>query len=69
MNVTTANSTIEPPISDSDGAEKNISSDTHLGENRVRGGKLSRQNNQPRRDKRDVHGWIVLDKPIGMTRW
>ena len=24
-------------------------------------------NNQPRRDKRDVHGWIVLDKPIGMT--
>src|SRR5437588_2649721 len=67
MNVTTANSTIEPPISDSDGAEKNISSDTHLGENRVRGGKLSRQNNQPRRDKRDVHGWIVLDKPIGMT--
>jgi tRNA pseudouridine55 synthase len=21
----------------------------------------------PRRDKRDVHGWIVLDKPIGMT--
>src|SRR5262245_43044846 len=23
--------------------------------------------NQPRRDRRDVHGWIVLDKPIGMT--
>ena len=22
---------------------------------------------QPRRDKRDIHGWIVLDKPIGMT--
>src|SRR5947208_14563914 len=22
---------------------------------------------QFRRDKRDVHGWIVLDKPIGMT--
>src|SRR5215471_10444413 len=20
-----------------------------------------------RRDKRDVHGWVVLDKPIGMT--
>src|SRR6185437_10234118 len=24
-------------------------------------------NNHPRRDKRDIHGWIVLDKPIGMT--
>jgi tRNA pseudouridine55 synthase len=22
---------------------------------------------QPRRDRRDVHGWVVLDKPIGMT--
>ena len=30
-------------------------------------GKQPRQNNQPRRDKRDVHGWVVLDKPIGMT--
>ena len=26
-----------------------------------------RRNDQPRRDKRDVHGWVVLDKPIGMT--
>jgi tRNA pseudouridine55 synthase len=26
-----------------------------------------RHNNQPRRDKHDVHGWVVLDKPIGMT--
>ncbi|MDU1669493.1 MAG: tRNA pseudouridine(55) synthase TruB, partial [Bradyrhizobium sp.] len=23
--------------------------------------------NQPRRDRRDIHGWVVLDKPIGMT--
>ena len=30
-------------------------------------GKQPRQNNQPRRDKRDVHGWVILDKPIGMT--
>ena len=29
--------------------------------------KQHRPNNQPRRDKRDVHGWVVLDKPIGMT--
>ncbi|HVY00578.1 MAG TPA: tRNA pseudouridine(55) synthase TruB [Pseudorhodoplanes sp.] len=30
----------------------------------VRPGKLKQQF---RREKRDVHGWIVLDKPIGMT--
>jgi tRNA pseudouridine55 synthase len=35
--------------------------------NAARGGKAQRQNNQPRRDKRDVHGWVVLDKPVGMT--
>lgn len=23
--------------------------------------------NQPRREKRDVNGWVVLDKPLGMT--
>ena len=22
---------------------------------------------KPKREKRDVHGWVVLDKPIGMT--
>ena len=26
-----------------------------------------RRHKQFRRDKRDVHGWIVLDKPVGMT--
>jgi tRNA pseudouridine55 synthase len=67
MIVTTANSLIEPRNGDLDGTEKNISSEAHQAENRARGGKPSRQNNQPRRDKRDVHGWIVLDKPIGMT--
>src|SRR5262249_32996994 len=25
------------------------------------------QGGQRRREKRDVHGWIVLDKPVGMT--
>src|SRR5476651_2687359 len=34
--------------------------------NQQRGGKQSRQS-QPRRDKFDVHGWVILDKPIGMT--
>jgi tRNA pseudouridine55 synthase len=30
------------------------------------GGRRPKQQ-QRRRDKRDVHGWIVLDKPVGMT--
>src|SRR6202048_3032051 len=67
MIVTTANSVIEPRIGDSDDATKNISSDVQCDGNHARAGKQPRPNNQPRRDKRDVHGWIVLDKPIGMT--
>ena len=23
---------------------------------------------QKKREKRDVHGWVVLDKPVGMTK-
>ena len=30
------------------------------------GGK-GRRHKQFKRDKRDVHGWVVLDKPVGMT--
>src|ERR1700687_2530290 len=67
MIVTTENSLFEQQSADSQGAEKNISSEPHRDANRGRGGKQSRQNSQPRRDKRDVHGWVVLDKPIGMT--
>jgi len=29
--------------------------------------KAEQKSKQFRRDKRDVHGWIVLDKPVGMT--
>ena len=70
MTMTTANSVIEPPIGDSDDAEKNIFrryAATARRRTHARAGKQPRQNNQPRRDKRDVHGWVVLDKPIGMT--
>ncbi len=31
------------------------------------GGGKARKDQQKRRDKRDVHGWVVLDKPVGMT--
>jgi tRNA pseudouridine55 synthase len=73
MIVTTANSVIEPEIGDSEAPEKNISSESNRAEisprdeNRPRSGKQPRPNNQMRRDKRDVHGWVILDKPIGMT--
>jgi tRNA pseudouridine55 synthase len=73
MIVTTANSTIEPPIGDSDGDEENNFSNANgdagvapVREQQGRGNK-QRHQGQPRRDKRDVHGWVVLDKPIGMT--
>src|SRR6185437_10326843 len=72
MIMTTANNMIEAPIGDSDGPERNvlekaISDRARHDEPHARSGKQPRQNNQPRRDKRDVHGWVVLDKPIGMT--
>ena len=71
MIVTTANTAFEPPDADSHEAEKNNFIEPRRTNNDPRdqgqrGGKPQRQN-QPRRDKRDVHGWVVLDKPIGMT--
>ena len=33
----------------------------------AREGGKPRHKKQFRRDKRDVHGWVVLDKPVGMT--
>ncbi|MDE2063561.1 MAG: tRNA pseudouridine(55) synthase TruB, partial [Bradyrhizobium sp.] len=69
MTVTTANHSIESENADSAAAEKNIFSGSRDEARHVNNDprqKQSRQN-QPRRDKRDVHGWVVLDKPIGMT--
>src|SRR6184192_3739700 len=63
MIVTAANNPFDQQNADSHGAEKNHLSDVRGG----RGDKPQQQQGQPRRDKRDVHGWIVLDKPIGMT--
>src|SRR4051812_46479184 len=80
MTATTAPGVLDSKAHESDSADENISSfvsgdagpqrneksnndPRHQGQ----GGKQSRPNNQPRRDKRDVHGWVVLDKPVGMT--
>src|SRR6201985_867952 len=75
MAVTTPGSAIDPKDDELNGAGKNNFPDSarHArGNNDPRdtrdpnGGK-QRQNNQFRRDKRDVHGWVILEKPIGMT--
>src|SRR5262245_52405112 len=66
MTVTTANSARDAQDSQTRDASENIFPDAR---NEPR-----RTNNDPRankqqvkRDRRDVHGWVVLDKPIGMT--
>src|ERR1700676_760224 len=74
MIVTGANGVSDRQNADSHEAEKNKFSEPRRDHSNndprdqgERAGKQPRQTNQPRRDKRDVHGWVVLDKPIGMT--
>jgi len=70
MNVTTINPAVESPDGDSTAVDKNIFSERRDDARRAYNDPRQRhqkQGNQPRRDKRDVHGWVVLDKPIGMT--
>jgi tRNA pseudouridine55 synthase len=71
MSVTPAERAIGSQTAEQHGAKKNIFPDAQRddsrGNNDPREAKQPRQNNQPRLDKRDIHGWIVLDKPIGMT--
>jgi len=40
--------------------------ETQTGQAQFAGGR-EKQKKQFKRDKRDVHGWVVLDKPVGMT--
>ncbi|HET7884765.1 MAG TPA: tRNA pseudouridine(55) synthase TruB [Bradyrhizobium sp.] len=70
MTVTTADHPTESQNVDSAAADKNIFSEERDDARRVNNDprqQQPKQNKQPRRDKRDVHGWVVLDKPIGMT--
>src|SRR6516164_1313582 len=64
MIMTTANSLIQPSIGDSDEPATNHSA-SREGDHATTARQV--RHNQPRREKRDVHGWVVLDKPIGMT--
>src|SRR5258708_2797322 len=79
MNSRPADSEIDSQNPEARPVQKNNLSDRprdeSRGNNDPRAGKQQRQGNhqgnhqgnQPRRDRRDIHGWIVLDKPIGMT--
>jgi tRNA pseudouridine55 synthase len=71
MSVTPAERAIGSQTAEQHGVKKNIFPDAQRddsrGNNDPREAKQPRQNNQPRLDRRDIHGWIVLDKPIGMT--
>jgi tRNA pseudouridine55 synthase len=64
--MTNPNRWIDLPVGDSSEPGKADSPEGSFNEKQRTGGK-PRQNQQPRRDKRDIHGWIVLDKPVGMT--
>jgi tRNA pseudouridine55 synthase len=71
MTMTTPAATLAPLDLQHDGADDASSAqlrkprDNNDPRNNSRG--KDGNNKQPRRDKRDVHGWVVLDKPIGMT--
>jgi len=71
MNVTTPDRVIEQPIADSNAPAENKFSDAarvrHNDPREQQAGKQKRQGGQQKRDRRDVHGWICLDKPVGMT--
>ena len=79
MNSRPADSEIDSQNPEARPVQKNNLSDRprdeSRGNNDPRAGKQQRQGNhqgnhqgnQPRRDRRDIHCWIVLDKPIGMT--
>lgn len=66
MTMTTSADAVDAQTGDSNGAPENNSLQASDA-NSPRTGKAQRQQGQPRREKFDVHGWVILDKPLGMT--
>jgi len=64
MTVTTANSARDAQSRDE---SENIFSDARGEPRRTNNDPRANKQQQQKRDRRDVHGWVVLDKPIGMT--
>lgn len=73
MTVTTPDGALAPQIGDSNPSAENKFSDAparvrHNDPRPQQGGKpQQRHGGQPKRERRDVHGWVCLDKPVGMT--
>jgi tRNA pseudouridine55 synthase len=64
MTVTTANGARDAQPRDEG---ENIFSDARSEPRRTNNDPRANKQQQQKRDRRDVHGWVVLDKPIGMT--
>jgi tRNA pseudouridine55 synthase len=64
MTVTTANGARDAQSRDED---ENIFPDARSEPRRTNNDPRANKQQQQKRDRRDVHGWVVLDKPIGMT--
>jgi tRNA pseudouridine55 synthase len=64
MTVTTANSARDAQSRDEG---ENIFSDARGEPRRTNNDPRGNKQQQQKRDRRDIHGWVVLDKPIGMT--
>ncbi|MCP4616359.1 MAG: tRNA pseudouridine(55) synthase TruB [Bradyrhizobium sp.] len=64
MTVTTANGAGDAQPRE---ATENIFPDTRSEPRRGNNDPRANKQQQVKRDRRDVHGWVVLDKPIGMT--
>jgi hypothetical protein len=64
MTVTTANNARDAEARD---ANENIFPEQRNEPRRTNNDPRANKQQQTKRDRRDVHGWIVLDKPIGMT--
>jgi|PersoiStandDraft_1058852.scaffolds.fasta_scaffold11331_2 tRNA pseudouridine55 synthase len=68
-----ASATDIAPIEDAAGSASNPGAESVLAPTELQSAPLpnpparGRRDKQFKRDKRDVHGWVVLDKPVGMT--
>jgi tRNA pseudouridine55 synthase len=67
MTVTTANSARDAQNAQPREATENIFPDARSEPRRSNNDPRANKQQQVKRDRRDVHGWVVLDKPIGMT--
>ncbi|MFO1111542.1 MAG: tRNA pseudouridine(55) synthase TruB [Bradyrhizobium sp.] len=67
MTVTTAKSASDVQDSRTRDANETVFSDSRREPRRTNNDPRANRQQQVKRDRRDVHGWVVLDKPIGMT--